>query len=159
MLLRSKVQCARLHRFAQVWDAALRAVCRARGVQSMPSFVHLMHISVGGLSRKPVRARCPGPLHVYRSVPKGLPPILKTIISELLSFLRRLPQWDAASPCVQAKQGIAAVLVSKALQQCTSALLFRLHSVRKLTRVGTRQTRLIPFQLTFTCSKSDGFRG
>lgn len=40
-----------------VWEAALRAVCRARGVQSMPSFVHLMHISVGGLSRKPVRAR------------------------------------------------------------------------------------------------------
>ena len=41
----------------QVWDAALRAVCQARGVQSMPSFVHLMRLSVGGLARKPVRAR------------------------------------------------------------------------------------------------------
>ncbi len=45
-------------RAPQVWDAALRAVCQARGVQSMPSFVHLMRLSVGGLSRKPVRARC-----------------------------------------------------------------------------------------------------
>lgn len=67
----SKVQCTRLHCLLQVWDAALRAVCRARGVQNMPSFVHLMHISVGGLSRKPVRARCPGLPHTIET-PYGL---------------------------------------------------------------------------------------
>lgn len=44
-------------RVPQVWDAAVRAVCQARGVRGMPPFAHLMEVAVAGLGRKPVRAR------------------------------------------------------------------------------------------------------
>ena len=60
-----QVDCAEsvqpLHRgvcVLQVWDTALRMLCKYRGLQDAPRFKEFMEIQVGALARKPVRARC-----------------------------------------------------------------------------------------------------
>jgi hypothetical protein len=45
----------------QVWDTALRMLCKYRGLQDAPRFKEFMEIQVGALARKPVRARCAAP--------------------------------------------------------------------------------------------------
>ena len=42
----------------QIWDTALRMLCKYWGLQDPPHFKEFMEIQVGTLARKPVRARC-----------------------------------------------------------------------------------------------------
>ena len=42
----------------QIWDTALRMLCKYRGLQDPPQFREFMEVQVGMLARKPVRARC-----------------------------------------------------------------------------------------------------
>ena len=44
----------------QIWDTALRMLCKYQGLQDPPQFKEFMEIQVGTLARKPVRARCAG---------------------------------------------------------------------------------------------------